>query len=100
VASGCPALSEAYIERHHAAGVYILKAIKLGRLGSTVVQADVGSSDKLADESLPGLPTDTPNTTLLPSMIRDYEKVNKGKPDSRPDLTLHWTNRSAVPQIF
>ncbi len=94
LASGCPALSEAYIERHHATGMYILKAIKGGRLGSTVVQADVGSNDKRTTEGLPDLPTSVPNNILPPSMIAEYEQADNDKPDSRPDITLYWTEKS------
>jgi hypothetical protein len=99
LARGCPALTEAYIERHHAAGMYILKAVKAGHLGSTVVplsawQADASSNEKRTNEGLPDLPANIPSNILTPNMFSKYAKVDTDKPDSRPDITLYWKDTS------
>ena len=50
IASGCkhPMMNKMVIERHHAAGRLIMKAISKGAKGNNICFMDVGSTDKLA----------------------------------------------------
>jgi len=89
VASGCSALTDMYIARHHAAGTYILKAIRAGELGATVIQSDIGSKNKHSKEGLPALPRNIP-LNKLPERLQDVLTQAKTSQEttSIPDITL------------
>jgi hypothetical protein len=77
LASGCPTLRDMYTDRHNAAGMLILKAIRSGTQGNTVIQADVGSYDKQTREGLPLLPREVPRSITPDTMTEeDMTQVN------------------------
>jgi ribonuclease HI len=88
IASGCPKLHKAYTERHHAAGTMILKAVRAGSRGTTVIQADVGSQEKQARSGLSPLPNDIP-VKYLAAKKRDRATALADESRSRPDFTLY-----------
>jgi ribonuclease HI len=91
LASGCPTLRDMYTDRHNAAGLLILKAIRSGMHGNTVVQADVGSHDKQTREGLPPLPREIPHS-IMPNTVSEEIMTQINDPDSRPDITLYSTD--------
>jgi hypothetical protein len=87
IASGCPKLSGLYTERHNKAARILLKSILKGRLGGRVIQADIGSADKLSAMGLTladahrQIPKDQLPTTVTSDPIA-YQSL------SRPDATV------------
>lgn len=75
-------MKESYLARHHAAGMYILDAIRAGDKGGTVIQADVGSHRKQLKAGLAPLPSRIPNAHLPTDSAT-----------SVPDITLYETKR-------
>jgi len=104
LASGCPKLTNAYTDRHHAAGTLILNAVRAGSAGTTVIQADVGSQDKQIKMGLPPLPHDIPSKYLTNTAKKHKTQQNMGgssssqpgghPPLSRPDFTLHTEHKT------
>jgi hypothetical protein len=88
LAGGCPQLTESYLARHHAAGMYILAAIQAGSKGGTIIQADVGNHNKQKATGITPLPSRIPNdhlptnhdptATSVPDMTL-YEKIKRGR---------------------
>jgi len=82
-------MTDLYIARHHAAGTYILKAIRAGELGAAVIQSDIGSQKKHNKEGLPTLPRDIP-INQLPETLHDIFRQHTVDEHvkSIPDITL------------
>jgi len=81
LAGGCPQLTDSYLARHHAAGMYILEAIKAGSKGGTIIQADVGNHDKQLRAGITPLPNQISN---------DHLPINhRPTTSSVPDITLY-----------
>jgi ribonuclease HI len=87
IASGCPKLSGLYTERHNKVARILLKAVLKGRLGANIVQADIGSVEKLTQA---GLTLDQAHRCvpkhLLPDAVANDPATYNSL--SRPDATL------------
>ncbi len=66
----------------------ILKAVRAGSKGTTVIQADVGSQEKQARSGLPPLPNDIP-VKHRAAKKRSRAAAQDNESQSRPDFTLY-----------
>lgn len=94
LAGGCPKLTESYLARHHAAGAYILEAIRAGAKGGTIIQADIGSRKKQQKAGLTPLPTHIP-TEHLPTL----RAPNTDKHGSKTEPTRRLATNEAITSI-
>jgi ribonuclease HI len=87
IASGCPKLSGLYTERHNKAARILVKAILKGSLGANIIQADIGSTDKLAQAgmTLSDAHRCVPKDRLPADVANNPEAYGSL---SRPDATL------------
>jgi hypothetical protein len=89
--SSCPTVKDAIQARHNRAGRIILEAIAEGRQGTSLIQADVGSTKttyQAAGKTLDRkLPTDWITNTAPPEA------------HSRPDITLHTKGKIHIVEI-
>jgi ribonuclease HI len=95
IASGCPKLSGLYTERHNRAARILVKAILKGSLGANIIQADIGSADKLARAgmTLSDAHRYIPKDRLPADVANNPEAYGSL---SRPDATL---TRDYPPQL-
>lgn len=80
-----------YTDRHNASGLLILKAVRSGKHGNTVVQADVSSQDKQTREGMSPLPREILQA-IMPGSINPEDLAQYNQPDSRPDITMYSTS--------
>jgi ribonuclease HI len=99
-ASGCPALKAMYINRHNKVGRLIMTRVLRGRKGAFVLQMDLGSAEKCAED---GIATHQPRTIpweALPPGMKEAVQHAAGTTSQRPDGLLYKPKQGTTPAEY
>jgi hypothetical protein len=98
-ASGCPQLKEQYIKRHNKIGRVMMTRILRGRRGAFVIQMDLGSEQRCAEDGIAYHPRCLP-WQKLPRGLKELLEARQGSCNKRPDGLLYKPARGDRPAEF
>lgn len=99
-ASGCPALKNMYINRHNKIGRLIMTRVLRGRKGAFVIQMDLGSAEKCAEDGITTHQSRTIPWESLPHGLKEAVQCAAGTTSERPDGLLYKPRQGTKPAEY